>query len=40
MLKLTIDGIAVEVPEGATILAAAKKAGIYIPTGKLSAFYP
>ena len=32
MLKLTIDGIAVEVPEGATILDAAKKAGIYIPT--------
>ena len=32
MCKLTIDGIAVEVPEGATILDAAKKAGIYIPT--------
>ncbi len=32
MCKLTIDGIAVEVPKGATILDAAKKAGVYIPT--------
>jgi NADP-reducing hydrogenase subunit HndD len=32
MITLTINNIAVEVPEGAMILAAAKKAGIRIPT--------
>lgn len=32
MVKLTIDGKPVEVPEGTTILEAARKAGIYIPT--------
>lgn len=32
MVKLTIDGIAVEVKDGATILEAAKAAGINIPT--------
>ncbi len=32
MVKLTIDGIAVEVKDGATILEAAKVAGINIPT--------
>ena len=32
MSKLTIDGIQVNVPEGWTILAAARKAGINIPT--------
>ncbi|MGB9840332.1 NADH-dependent [FeFe] hydrogenase, group A6, partial [Thermovenabulum sp.] len=32
MLNLTIDNINVQVEEGATILDAAKKAGIYIPT--------
>ena len=31
MVKLTIDGIAVEAEEGSTILAAAEKAGIEIP---------
>jgi len=31
-IQLTIDGKAVEVPQGATILDAAKKLGIYIPT--------
>ena len=32
MVRLTIDNRAVEVPEGTTILEAAKTAGIYIPT--------
>ncbi|TYO99258.1 formate dehydrogenase alpha subunit [Geothermobacter ehrlichii] len=32
MIKLTIDGKAVEIEKGATILAAAEKAGITIPT--------
>lgn len=32
MVRLTIDGNEVEVPEGATILAAARKAGVDIPT--------
>lgn len=32
MIHLTINGIAVSVEEGTTILDAAKKAGIYIPT--------
>lgn len=32
MLYLTIDNIALEVPEGTTILEAAQKAGIHIPT--------
>ncbi len=32
MPKVTIDGIEVEVPEGTTILQAAKKAGVTIPT--------
>lgn len=32
MINLTINGIDVSVEEGTTILAAAKKAGIYIPT--------
>ncbi|MCE5268077.1 MAG: [FeFe] hydrogenase, group A [Planctomycetaceae bacterium] len=32
MLSLSINNISVEVPEGTTILAAAKKAGIRIPT--------
>ena len=32
MIQLSINNIAVEVPEGAMILAAAKKAGIRIPT--------
>jgi len=32
MIKLTIDGKAVEIEKGATILAAAEKAGIEIPT--------
>ncbi len=32
MIKLTIDGKTVEAPEGATILRAAKQAGIEIPT--------
>ena len=31
-LSLTIDGVRVEVPEGATVLEAALKAGVYIPT--------
>ena len=31
-VKTTIDGIPVTVEKGATILAAAQKAGIYIPT--------
>ncbi len=31
-IALTIDGIKVEVPEGTTVLEAARKAGIYIPT--------
>ncbi len=31
MVKVTIDGITVEVPEGTTIHDAAEKAGIYIP---------
>ncbi|MDR2515355.1 MAG: [FeFe] hydrogenase, group A [Christensenellaceae bacterium] len=32
MVKLTIDGIAVEAPAGSTVLEAAKLANIYIPT--------
>jgi formate dehydrogenase beta subunit len=32
MTKLTIDGINVEVEKGATVLRAAQKAGVYIPT--------
>lgn len=32
MINLTINGIAVSVEEGTTILDAAKKAGVYIPT--------
>ena len=32
MINLTINNISVEVPEGTTILAASKKAGIRIPT--------
>jgi bidirectional [NiFe] hydrogenase diaphorase subunit len=32
MIRLTIDGQAVEVPEGATLLEAAQKLGIWIPT--------
>ncbi len=32
MINLTINGVAVSVEEGTTILDAAKKAGIYIPT--------
>lgn len=32
MIKVTVDGIQVEVENGATILDAAKKAGVYIPT--------
>lgn len=32
MLKLTIDGIGVEVEQGATVLQAAKKAGVHVPT--------
>ena len=32
MVKLTINGISVEVPEGSTILEAAQKVGIKIPT--------
>lgn len=32
MIKLKIDGIDVEVPKGTTILEAAKKANINIPT--------
>jgi predicted molibdopterin-dependent oxidoreductase YjgC len=31
-VSLTIDGVGVEVPEGTTVLEAAQKAGIYIPT--------
>jgi predicted molibdopterin-dependent oxidoreductase YjgC len=31
-ISLTIDGVKVEVPEGATVLEAALKAGVYIPT--------
>lgn len=32
MLNITIDGVAVQVPEGTTVLEAAKQAGINIPT--------
>ena len=32
MIKLTIDGKGVEVPQGTTVLRAAQKAGIHIPT--------
>lgn len=32
MPKLTVDGLEVQVEEGATILAAAKQAGVHIPT--------
>jgi predicted molibdopterin-dependent oxidoreductase YjgC len=31
-ITLTIDGVRVEVPEGATVLESALKAGVYIPT--------
>jgi formate dehydrogenase alpha subunit len=31
-VSLTIDGVKVEVPEGTTVLEAAQKAGVYIPT--------
>jgi predicted molibdopterin-dependent oxidoreductase YjgC len=31
-ISLTIDGVKVSVPEGTTVLEAAKKAGVYIPT--------
>ena len=32
MIKLTIDGQTVEVPEGTTVLKAARQMGIEIPT--------
>ena len=32
MYKITVDGIGLEVPEGTTILAAARQAGVHIPT--------
>ncbi len=32
MIKLTIDQITVEAPDGATVLEAAKLAGVKIPT--------
>ncbi|MBR4457703.1 MAG: [Clostridia bacterium] len=32
MIALTIDGVSVEVPAGTTVLEAARKAGIHIPT--------
>ena len=32
MISLTIDGIPVEVPEGTTVLKAARKANVRIPT--------
>ena len=32
MLTLTIDGISVTVPEGTTVLEAARSAGVTIPT--------
>ena len=32
MVNLTIDGIPVEVPTGTTVLQAARKVGIRIPT--------
>ena len=32
MPTLTIDGITVEVPEGTTVLQAAKQAGVKVPT--------
>ena len=32
MINLTIDGVKVTVPQGSTVLEAAKSAGIYIPT--------
>jgi formate dehydrogenase alpha subunit len=32
LLSLTIDGVRVEVTDGATVLEAAQKAGVYIPT--------
>ena len=31
MIAVTIDGVAIESPEGTTILQAADRAGIYIP---------
>jgi predicted molibdopterin-dependent oxidoreductase YjgC len=31
-ISLTIDGVKIEVPKGATVLEAAQKAGVYIPT--------
>ena len=32
MVKLTINGIPVEVPAGSTVLEAAREAGVRIPT--------
>ncbi|MBR6955351.1 MAG: [Clostridia bacterium] len=32
MIALTIDGVSVEVPSGTTVLEAARKAGVHIPT--------
>ena len=32
MIALTIDGVSVEVPAGTSVLEAARKAGIHIPT--------
>ncbi len=32
LIKLHIDGVEVEVPRGSTVLDAAKKAGMHIPT--------
>ena len=32
LIKLTVDGVSVEVPAGTTVLEAAKKAGVNIPT--------
>jgi len=32
MIRLTINGVEIEVPEGTTILQAALKANIHIPT--------
>jgi NADH-quinone oxidoreductase subunit G len=32
MVKLTIDNMPVEVPEGTTILNAAKSVGVFLPT--------
>ena len=32
MISLTIDGVQVQVPQGTTVLEAARQAGIRIPT--------